>query len=293
MKKLALVAVVALLAVGCATTGVHEKALEASAGGVGGAAIQSARVGDVPGAQAAAARDLANGASTVAREANNENVVPAVQKGVANGRDGETSLGGGQSGTPVGPKGKVHSGSIPGKMEKAMLTVQLLMNRGKGGEADEGFNADSIQKVKKAVDDTTSGNGSSMQSIPDQMERMKLTVQLLMKRGKGSEADEGFNADSIEKVKKAVGSATSGSGSGRPNAQDSLKQGIEKVNLLMKRGKGCVADEGFSSYSIKSVDRQVSGGSKAQDGKESIRDQVTQYTRRSVSKDCGSSRCKE
>ena len=270
MKKLAFVLAAVILAAGCATTGIEGRAHApllsqapstpgalSTDGAPAGAAIQAVR----EHADLAAALAMSPGLSSMTVEPSSQAVDRSRQPEKA-------SLSLKDKIAPMLKKG------IPDGRDENTFTGGIA--------AAPSDNKTSSPKVK-------GGQGN----ITERLKKAMLTVQLLLRRGKGGEANEGFSNASIQRVKNVVNDATADQGKGRPNAQDSLKRGITEVNLLMKKGKGCVADEGFSGDSIRSVERQLSSGSKADTGKDSIKDRVLQYTRRSVSGDCGTSRCRD
>ena len=270
MKKLALVLAVVVLTIGCATTGIEGRAHAPLAS---------------PSPQAAGVVSYDTGANGAAIQMVRERTDIAVARAMAPDLVGMA----------VEPGAR--AGNVSREPEKANLTLKdkiaPLLKKGLPDGRDENTFTGGVSagtSSQKASNPKVKGDH---ENITDRMKKAMLTVQLLLRRGKGGEANEGFSNASIQRVKKAVDTATADQGKGRPNAQESLQQGIMKVQLLMKRGKGCVADDGFNGSSVRSVDKAMSGPKGDSGHQESIQEKVFQYTRRSVGQGCGNSKCRE
>jgi hypothetical protein len=120
----------------------------------------------------------------------------------------------------------------------------------------------------------------------DQIARAKTLLDLLSKHGRGGEANEGVSADSIDRAKRQVDRATGAAVSGPKSKDEQIADGVAKLKLLMKKGAGGVANEGWSGDSIKRVERQFERGGNADRPaveKTQIRERALPYIQRSIS----------
>lgn len=124
------------------------------------------------------------------------------------------------------------------------------------------------------------------EKTPDKIADAVTKIRLLMKYGEGGEANQGFSGDSVRRVERYMERVEARDASGPVTKDEQIAQGVAKIKLLMKKGEGGVANEGWSGESIKRVERQVGPGGHAERPaieKTQIREKVLPYIQRSIS----------